>query len=352
MKKAQILSAIALAFALGVVAPVAGTYAAETRATVTTPDAKATAAELTATVNSIEAQAEYKAYAALKKALATTATDTTLDGLQTTIATAIKTATGKDYAGDATLSATITAAKATTNYSKWAALVVATTDDSTSTSADQKVAAIQSAAKALNLEVTLGEGEGLADLQAAVADNADYKKYQPLVAAVNDAEKKQADVTAAITDLKNALAGVKVDARDITAAAEGDTPIASLKALAPTGTRVTNYNTLIAAVEAAKTNVKTNTEEQNATEITSLKEAYEVAAGAELVVTDTPATTPDGSNNGSDDTKDPSAPGTGIVSSAEGNAATTVSIVAGLATALTALGAGVVAYRSARRSNK
>ena len=59
----------------------------------------------------------------------------------------------------------------------------------------------------------------------------------------------------------------------------------------------------------------------------------------------------DNDNNG-DDQKDPSAPGTGVLSSADGNAATTVSIVAGLATALTALGAGVVAYRSARRSNK
>lgn len=42
------------------------------------------------------------------------------------------------------------------------------------------------------------------------------------------------------------------------------------------------------------------------------------------------------------------APATGIAGTAEGTA-TTVSIVAGLATALTALGAGVVAYRSARR---
>ncbi len=61
--------------------------------------------------------------------------------------------------------------------------------------------------------------------------------------------------------------------------------------------------------------------------------------------TDQPGTEEPGS-------EDPSAPGTGLVRTAEGNAATTVSIVAGLATALTALGAGVVAYRSARRSNK
>lgn len=40
---------------------------------------------------------------------------------------------------------------------------------------------------------------------------------------------------------------------------------------------------------------------------------------------------------------------TGILGSAQGTASTTISVVAGLATALTALGAGVVAYRNARR---
>ncbi len=44
-------------------------------------------------------------------------------------------------------------------------------------------------------------------------------------------------------------------------------------------------------------------------------------------------------------------PNTGVISAAvEGNASTTVAMVAGIATALTAAGAGVVAYRNARRS--
>lgn len=62
-----------------------------------------------------------------------------------------------------------------------------------------------------------------------------------------------------------------------------------------------------------------------------------------------------GSNvtEGEKPTEDPSkndvnAPASGILGSAEGSA-TTISIVAGLTTALTALGAGVVAYRNARR---
>ncbi len=41
---------------------------------------------------------------------------------------------------------------------------------------------------------------------------------------------------------------------------------------------------------------------------------------------------------------------TGVLGSAQGTASTAVSVVAGLATALTALGAGVVAYRNARRA--
>ncbi len=354
MKKAQILSAIALAFALGVVAPVAGVNAIDPRAEVTTPAPTATADELNVVIKSIEAQPEYKAYVALKNAVATTATDTTLNGLQADIETKLETVLGGDYEGETTLAATIAAAKNTENYAKWAALVAATTDNSTSTSADQKVAAIQNAATALNLKVTLGEGEGLAELQAAVKDNADYKKYQPLVAAVEDAEEKQASVNTAIANLKSALAGVNVDARDIATAAETANPITSLKALAPDATtgRAKAYNDLIAAVEDAKTAVETNTEEENATAISNLKADYKAAAGADLVVVDTPTDPTTPGEDGDDTTTDPSAPGTGVLSSADGNAATTVSIVAGLATALTALGAGVVAYRSARRSSE
>ncbi len=46
------------------------------------------------------------------------------------------------------------------------------------------------------------------------------------------------------------------------------------------------------------------------------------------------------------------APDTGILSTEDGGASTTVAMVAGIATALTAAGAGVVAYRNARRSSR
>ncbi len=46
------------------------------------------------------------------------------------------------------------------------------------------------------------------------------------------------------------------------------------------------------------------------------------------------------------------APDTGVLAGEEGSASTTVAMVAGVATALTAAGAGVVAYRNARRSTR
>ena len=45
-------------------------------------------------------------------------------------------------------------------------------------------------------------------------------------------------------------------------------------------------------------------------------------------------------------------PDTGALFGTEGSASTTVAMVAGIATALTAAGAGVVAYRNARRSSR
>ena len=73
MKKAQILSAIALAFALGVVAPVAATYAEDGIMPLAYDDeetAKTTAnvAEVNAAISNIENATEYKAYSALAEA--------------------------------------------------------------------------------------------------------------------------------------------------------------------------------------------------------------------------------------------------------------------------------------------
>ncbi len=55
---------------------------------------------------------------------------------------------------------------------------------------------------------------------------------------------------------------------------------------------------------------------------------------------------PDNNNGGN------KAPDTGVLAGEEGSASTTVAMVAGVATALTAAGAGVVAYRNARRSTR
>lgn len=85
----------------------------------------------------------------MKEALATTAADSDLTGLHAGIETKLEAVTGEDYEGETILATTIAAAKGVTNYGKWAALVAATTDTSTSTSADQKVAAIKNAATPL-----------------------------------------------------------------------------------------------------------------------------------------------------------------------------------------------------------
>lgn len=73
MKKSQILAALALAFALGVVAPVAGTYAEEGIMplvdTGTTTNA-ATTDNLKSAVNYVTSDATYQAFAALAEAKA------------------------------------------------------------------------------------------------------------------------------------------------------------------------------------------------------------------------------------------------------------------------------------------
>lgn len=318
MKKAQILSAIALAFALGVVAPVAATYAEEGTDT-TTATTKATAAEVDAVIESIEAQPEYQAYVALKNAMATTVTDADATAAQAELATAIQTATGTAYSGDPTLDATIEAAKGG-DYDKWVEL--ASLMNSDTATADE----IKTAATALGITVTETD---LEKVKAEVEADTDYTNYKALIAAVEAAEEKQTANSTAIADLKNALAGVGVAAADI----DGATTIADLKALEPKDAKATSYADLINAVEDAK-NANKDDEAANAELIADLKTAYKDASGTDLVVTE------------------PSAPDSGAVAAANGDAAATISVVAGLATALTALGAGVVAYRSARRSNK
>ncbi len=59
-----------------------------------------------------------------------------------------------------------------------------------------------------------------------------------------------------------------------------------------------------------------------------------------------------GNNDGDGNDDGNKAPDTGVLANAEGSASTTVAMVAGIATALTAAGAGVVAYRNARRSTR
>ena len=130
MKKSQILAALALAFALGVVAPVAGTYAEAGIAPMadlgdgTTTPTTATKAELEAVVNKISGQAEYKAFAELAAALAENTEKSPM--ALADIKSAITTALGKlsfGYNTQDTLAQLVETAKGIDNYAAWSNLV-------------------------------------------------------------------------------------------------------------------------------------------------------------------------------------------------------------------------------------
>ena len=114
------------------------------------------------------------------------------------------------------------------------------------------------------------------------------------------------------------------------------------------------------AVIAAEKNAQGFANEYNYNLVLNIAKALQVAVPvldktneqiAQELVGYKGGSTGDGTNK-PDDEKDPSAPDTGILSNTEASASTTLAMVAGIATALTAAGAGVVAYRNARRSSR
>ena len=303
MKKAQVLSAIALALALGVVAPVASTYA-ESRTTVTTPDEEkntATVAEVNSTIAAIEAQAEYKAYVALSEANADNAAYTTEAAQQAIIAAAYKAYTGNEYDGADTYTATLAAAKGVNNYAKWSALVDAMeAADNGATSDKQKAEAIISAAEALGYKFADLDDENwttnLSDVKTEIGKDTAYTNAKTYVEAVSGAEDALTASNESVANLKSALAGVNVDSRDIEAAAANETnPIAELKKLADAQLKTTRgaaYVTLISNVKAATADP--DDLEANYTLIENLKAAYKTASGSDLnVTTPTDPSTPD-----------------------------------------------------------
>ena len=331
MKKGQLLAALALAFALGVVAPVAGVYNSDVNAAVdvTPPAAEtATAAEVATVISTIEAQPEYKAYVALNKANADTATYTSEATAQGAIATALNTFTGSTYDGETTYTATLTAAKSVANYSKWAALVAAmeAADDTTGTVSDQaKAQSIMTEAEKLGFSFDdLDEEDwatNLSEIQTEINKDANYTKYKALINAVDAQEKALAASNTSISNLQTSLAGVGVDNRDINTALNAANPITSLKALAAAkvaaGTRGAKYVALATKIENASIDKDAST--GNLTLINGLKADYKDASGSELP----------GSSNPTDPS-DPDTPAVNTIKSADGKVSVTGNIPAGV----------------------
>ncbi len=315
MKKAQILSAIALAFALGVVAPVAGVVTNSASAvSVDAPATTATKAELEAAIKKATESTPYTNYNVLveaAKADQTTYKDMNQTALLSTLNGAIV-AVNDEYTGDAVKTtlddalAVAVATKTPTEYRAFEALQAAVENKTNPSSFD----ALKSLVEAAGLTVTLtAEEEAAKDagaLLTAIEANDEYDAYTDLIGAVktvNDAKTNQTKnvnaLKAALTfwgyqsaDVINSAAGTKL-------AADGATgPVAALVALAGPALNATskaemktNYEALARAINVTPGNDETT----NGTNLVALQKAYKKATGTDLGTTtptpDTPATT-------------------------------------------------------------
>ncbi len=355
MKKSQILAAIALAMALGVVAPVAvaenSVYAAEQSAAQKAAEAavkefkQSFSTIKTVNTNGVLAQ-EYTGAAAYGYI------DDNANAL-TTALDFVKTAEKKD---GAVTTAFKNAIKLITNGAE--------TDGSAKDDLKPELEAINSVKDLFGTDWTN------ADLATA------KKTVKQAITNINAAATAETD-----QDTKTTLQNIARDLQGATTDAEIQKLVdAAVKAADQPNTGDSAFKALNGLYTAltGKTAGAINTEAQLNTIASAVKAGFGVAnwdkySRGHLLVDEIEGkidTATDelltawtnqlkGAANGSGDTTvDPvkpdinkpgvNAPATGIAGTAEGTA-TTVSIVAGLATALTALGAGVVAYRSARR---
>ena len=322
MKKTQILSTIALAFSLGVVAPIA---VAENASAVTASTKEAAEKDIenakksfgTVTLNSgekVDGYTEY-AYAAGQIDAANEVVTDAKEALSSTTTSAAGIL--KKGVDDAIAAATgITLSQATQDKigsTKWTAGTLA--------------------------EVT----------EIAQAVRGEYAARFNVSAEADAAKTAVAAIDEAVKDAQEALDKAVADSNNTTLSAE-------LKKL--TGEEVDNPTT-VAELTALVNKINAALPQMNryravATAIANLQEGIknnvvdDVIAKLVATLNAAVAGTGDGTTTPGDKNDGVNAPATGIAGTAEGTA-TTVSIVAGLATALTALGAGVVAYRSARR---
>ncbi len=335
MKKSQILAAIALAMALGVVAPVASTansvYAAEQ-----------TTAQKAA---SDEIKAVKKSFGPI-----TTYTDGKADDEALTGADAYK-----FYADNA---ATVTNASEIVSDLKKADGTIATALRAAVVGvADYDTYKDVKAVKDITSDANKWAS---ADLGTVVAN---AKAIANAIVASADADDEDAvEAARKVAQSINDLVKDDVIANSINTAIAGDAKSTTLQTLyakvtgktSPVINNEATLNTVLSAVKAAlpKVDLYNRINKQVTKVETALGDGTSDATLNEYVATLKKLVngqiTPDEADKENEKNDGVNAPATGVVGTAEGTA-TTVSIVAGLATALTALGAGVVAYRSARR---
>ncbi len=405
MKKSHILAALALAFALGVVAPVAGL--ANNASAYSDENGTATLSDVNNGIAYIENNAQYKAYGEIKEALRVynanktkyadiTANASGVATVAQTILTAMGTANTNTAGYGYNISKTTTDIEAEDIYLDQISLAISKAQTSNLYNAYAKVISILNDDKATDAQLraavttvrtTLGWSEGSTikeglgiltkdDYNALHPNEATLLAYRASVPAnwtgYSDAVAIYNAINAANEAVAKFNAGYKLfmpllsNSGLLTEAGKNylrDNINIQPQDYANLATSYIANDSQWAALQTAVDNAK-NTRRQaesgdNYTILGNLAQAWKNDAGDESALKTIMArmanyvapVTGTGDDQNNDDIN--VRPGnTGVVAGAEGTASTTVSIVAGLATALTALGAGVIVYRNARRSSE
>ncbi len=401
MKKSQVLAALALAFALGIaVIPSASTYAYVTK------NSGATTVEATDVIyrnarnelseaNELDDIAEYtQLYTTLEEFGGKDGALKVHEDWATQEKNAINLHFGKNgndtikyindangYVNDALFKNSVKPGREA--YAKIQNVSISTTGYSSLTAAYDAIIAARNAAEA-NVEIIDTNYNKHGDMSNDPVGLA-QQNYRNIVSDLNgliagmDASLSQyvnahlsemhigagefASVTALVTALENDIKEINFDAyRNLVNDPEYTKPVGAsyaqlniakkLGLLARTARGLNKYQ-LAGAVAVAANNVEAI---NSTTTNVDYDKAQEYIAALKVAIKNFKDGKADNGNNGNQgegsNKPDQNAPDTGILANAEGSASTTVAMVAGIATALTAAGAGVVAYRNARRSSR
>ncbi len=343
MKKSQVLAALALAFALGlgVVAPVANTYAEGGIQTYgsfgTTEEQKASSTDVLAAVNTIKRYNKYIAYNDLAEAQAQAIEDTgafadivDMPSLKENLTDELTTLK-VNYGSEDDLATIITTAKTSDkyNYEAWvnllnkynAANAVKNVTDTNVT--DPALEALKSAIQAIRpdynmddktIATAISTAENLAVKNAdnAVSTIYTFGNMRELIGAISAAQtgvdtvKALSTTLGAVNEFEANEATRTAQATAIENAVKGNTPIATLRGLANNvmssaeGVKFTTLQTKVNA--AADADYSKQSEYQNWMALEGLKTDFKAFAGAELNIT--PSTPGEGENKPGDGTGD------------------------------------------------